>query len=423
MRFCLLTTFYPPFNFGGDGIYVQRLARALVRCGHHVEVIHCIDSYRLLASIGGVKRPAGDPPQLQCGEDGVIVHGLQSPFGGFSPLATHLTGLPLFKRKRIASILEKGRFDVIHFHNISLLGGPGVLALGKGIKLYTMHEHWLLCATHVLFRYQRSLCTRRTCGRCQLMHRRPIQLWRSTPLLRRSLRHVDAFLSLTRFTLELHRLHFPDLPWQRLPPFAVPLEPDQEIQVPAGLPDRPFFLYVGRLERLKGLQTLLPLFAPGEAGAEPPADLVVVGDGRLADGLRRRISAGADRIHWLGHLEPHRLLPVYQRAIAVILPSLTYEVFSQVIVEAFSAGTPVVARDLGPLPEIIDEAGGGLTYRNDGELLTHLRALREEPARREALGRAGRSAVARLWAEEDVIHRYLEIIKRLRDGKVHPAVA
>ena len=49
LRFCMITTFYPPYNFGGDGIFVHRLSNELARRGHHVEVIHCIDAYHLLA--------------------------------------------------------------------------------------------------------------------------------------------------------------------------------------------------------------------------------------------------------------------------------------------------------------------------------------------------------------------------------------
>ena len=59
LRFCFLTTFYPPYNFGGDGIAVQRLARALVGAGHHVTVIHDAEAFR---SLGGAPAlPAGDP--------------------------------------------------------------------------------------------------------------------------------------------------------------------------------------------------------------------------------------------------------------------------------------------------------------------------------------------------------------------------
>ena len=43
LRFVLVTTFYPPFSFGGDAIHVQSLAGALVRAGHRVDVIHGLE--------------------------------------------------------------------------------------------------------------------------------------------------------------------------------------------------------------------------------------------------------------------------------------------------------------------------------------------------------------------------------------------
>ena len=45
LRFLMLTTFYPPYNFGGDGIGIQRLSRGLVKRGHHVTVVHDADAY------------------------------------------------------------------------------------------------------------------------------------------------------------------------------------------------------------------------------------------------------------------------------------------------------------------------------------------------------------------------------------------
>src|SRR5947209_7940112 len=48
LKFCMVTTFYPPYHFGGDAIGVQRLARGLVRRGHEVTVIHDVDAYNLL---------------------------------------------------------------------------------------------------------------------------------------------------------------------------------------------------------------------------------------------------------------------------------------------------------------------------------------------------------------------------------------
>ena len=73
LRFCMITTFYPPYNFGGDGIFVQRLANELAQLGHKVDVIHCIDAYRLLSGRNPAKT-AQDHPN-------VTVHGLKSRFG------------------------------------------------------------------------------------------------------------------------------------------------------------------------------------------------------------------------------------------------------------------------------------------------------------------------------------------------------
>jgi glycosyltransferase involved in cell wall biosynthesis len=152
LRFCMITTFYPPYNFGGDGILVQRLSNELALRGHRVDVIHCVDTYRLEAPL---------PSKGYQDHPNVTVHGLKSPLGVLSPLATHQSGFPLLKSRRIQAILKTG-FDVIHYHNISLVGGPKILEYGEAIKLYTMHDYWLVCPTHALFRFNRAPCPRPT---------------------------------------------------------------------------------------------------------------------------------------------------------------------------------------------------------------------------------------------------------------------
>lgn len=47
LRFLHLTTFYPPYSFGGDAMYIYRLAHTLAGLGHEVDVIHNVDAYRL----------------------------------------------------------------------------------------------------------------------------------------------------------------------------------------------------------------------------------------------------------------------------------------------------------------------------------------------------------------------------------------
>ena len=194
LRIAMVTTFYPPYNFGGDGQYVRRLAHALVRRGHKVDVIHDADAYRLL---GGEEKEALAEPK------GITVHSLRSGAPALSCLATQQLGRPLVHGSRIRKILGDG-FDVVHFHNISLVGGPGILSYGEGIKLYTAHEYWLVCPMHNLWRHNRELCSGRQCWRCALAHKRPPQLWRTGHLLTDEADHIDAFIALSRFSAEKH---------------------------------------------------------------------------------------------------------------------------------------------------------------------------------------------------------------------------
>ena len=168
----MVTTFYPPYNFGGDGMGIQRFSQALVRQGHHVTVVQDVDAYNQLS--------AGLEPAFQESSDGVEVIRLRSRFGALSVLLTQQAGRPILQGRRIRRILNNGQFDVINFHNISLVGGPGVLGAGSALKLYMAHEHWLVCPSHVLWRHNREACSGRECLRCVLTYRRPPQLWRYT---------------------------------------------------------------------------------------------------------------------------------------------------------------------------------------------------------------------------------------------------
>ena len=389
--FCMITTFYPPYHFGGDAAFVHQLAGELGRRGHRVDVVHDVDAYHVL-------RP-GAAPVEGAPQDGVTVHRLRSPFGRLSPLATHQTGLPLFK-SGLRRLLDANRYDVIHFHNASLIG-PGAFAWGSGAKLYTIHEQWLLCPLHLLWRYDQRVCDDRQCVRCCLRAGRPPQLWRATAWFERQLTHIDRFLAPTRFVLDQHRELGLDLPGTVLPHFVT--------DPPSGIDEtprpRPYFLFVGRLVATKGVQTLLPIFQDKQ-----DVDLVVAGEGDEAEALRAQ-AAGAPNIAFLGGVSAERLRPLYRRAVALVVPSVAYEASSLVALEAFSQKTPVIARNQAGLAELVSEADGGLLYRGDGELRRALDRMRHEPGLRERLGENGYRAVRGPWSADAHIARYLDIAR------------
>src|SRR5262249_30654563 len=150
---------------------------------------------------------------------------------------------------------------------------PGLLSFGDGaVKLYLAHEHWLVCPTHVLWRNRRERCDQKRCFTCQLKHRRPPQLWRDSSLLERRLTDVDAFIAMSEFSRKKHyEFGFP-VAMKVLPYFLADPGP---VHPPSPRPhSRPYFLFVGRLERIKGLDDVIPLFARYD-----DADLLVIGDG------------------------------------------------------------------------------------------------------------------------------------------------
>ncbi|MEW6144362.1 MAG: glycosyltransferase family 4 protein [Thermodesulfobacteriota bacterium] len=403
LKFCMITTFYPPRSFGGDGEYVWQLSNELARRGHHVTVIHCVDSYEALS--GGISDSTYES------HPNVEVHGLRSGYGFLSPLATQQTGYPLFKSGRIRDILSGG-FDIIHFHNISLVGGPKILEYGSGIKLYTTHEYWLLCPTHVLMKFNRAPCTEPSCLACQLVHGRPPQLWRYTNLMKNSLVHLDAIISPSRFTKKLHEDSGLNTPIFHIPHFA-PLSADASGQDPNGIgasSGKPYFLYVGRIEKLKGIQTLIPAFR-----GYGKADLLIAGKGDY-EARVRKLAEGADNIRFLGHLSRDRLGKLYRDATALIVPSIAYEISTLVVFEAFREKTPVIVNDIGGLPELVEESGGGFVYGSEGGLLRAMDRILEEPGLRDELGRKGHEKYLEKWNADAHLKSYLELITKLRQG-------
>jgi glycosyltransferase involved in cell wall biosynthesis len=406
LNFLHLTTFYPPYSFGGDAMYLYRLCRALGDLGHHCDVIHSVDAYHLLHPAKPEGRFAEHPQ--------VTTHGLRSRLGGLSPFLTHQTGRPLLQAKKIREVLNSKRYDVIHYHNISLLG-PTVLTLeparGKAVKLYTTHEHWLICPTHVLWKYTGKPCDGADCMKCTVLHKRPPQMWRYTGLLERTARHVDQFVSPSRFTAGMHAERGFARPIDHLPLFVDRVDGDW--QHPAPRPhQRPYFLFVGRLERIKGLHTLIALWE-----RVPEYDLLVAGTGTQEMALRAQ-AAGNPRIRFLGQQSQSQLGPLYYHALACLVPSLTYEVFPMVCLETFARKAPAIVRDLGSLAEVIDDSQGGFVYRTDDELLDIIRCLGSSAVLRAELGENAYQAFLRTWSREAHLRRYFELLGKVAQRKL-----
>lgn len=399
-RVCLATTFFPPHHFGGDGVFVARLAAALARRGIEVHVIHDPAAYRLLAEAPPIENPREEIP-------GVIEHPLPTArLPGTALLLAHQRGSSARVSAHLERVLARVQPDLLHFHNISLLGGPGVLRTPAPAKLVSLHDYWFVCPTHVLWRFEREACERPTCLSCTLAARRPPQLWRWTGAIARAARGVDGFLAPSEFSRRRHATLGAFAPLEVLPLFA----PDPPPTAGARPPGKPYFLFAGRLEALKGVEDLLAAFREFRA-----AELHVAGEGSLAPALRRA-AADLPHVRFLGQLPADAVAERLRGATAAVLPSRCFETFGLVGAEAFAVGTPAIVRRIGALTELVEPDGGGIAYATPGELRSALERMLVPEERARFAARALRSYRER-YSESRHVDRYLDLAERAMGGR------
>jgi glycosyltransferase involved in cell wall biosynthesis len=165
--------------------------------------------------------------------------------------------------------------------------------------------------------------------------------------------------------------------WQRVDRFYTPSHFARNVFVRAGMPaekidvkpnfvspdpgpgpgDGGYVLFVGRLSPEKGISTLLRAWSL----LREDISLRIIGDGPSRE-LVEQAAAGDARITHLGHLPLVQVHEQLRHAICLVMPSVWYETFGRAIVEAYAAGTPVVASRLGSMEELVIHEETGLLF-------------------------------------------------------------
>ena len=167
---------------------------------------------------------------------------------------------------------------------------------------------------------------------------------------------------------------------------------------PVPPPGRPRVLFVGVLERYKGVDVLLRAW-PAVLDAVPDAALTIVGSGTLSRKLARLV-AGSGFEHTVRILDPvpqNELLSIVDQASCLVLPSRS-EGLGRVVLEAMARARPVVGSSVGGIPELIDEGRTGrLVPPGDvASLATALSSVLSDPSAAEIMGREARQDFERL---------------------------
>jgi len=275
----------------------------------------------------------------------------------------------------------------------------------------TLHDYWSLCGNaQMLTNYDASLCDGPrlwlNCARCAVARVAQPTLLLGAPLIaamfgrrahlvRHALSQIDAFLAPSRLVGEMAIRA--GAPVARVHPLPYGIDvsgvrphvkrDDGELRV----------VYIGSIAWQKGVHVLVEAF-----NAVPsPATLTVYGDLDVFPDYGRELHkrARSTRIHFAGRLTREDLWSVLSEADVVAVPSIWYENQPLVILEAYAAGVPVLASDVGALREWVHEGRSGWRVAV-GDVSTWARALRE-------LATGTRARIEKIEAQVDSIADHL----------------
>ena len=116
-----------------------------------------------------------------------------------------------------------------------------------------------------------------------------------------------------------------------------------------------YVLYIGRLENIKGVQTLI------DAVKDTDINLKIIGTGEEEEELKK-ISIGYDNIEFLGFRNKNDVFKLTMEALFIVCPSICYENLPFSIIESFLFSKPVIGAEIGGIPELIIDGKTGLLF-------------------------------------------------------------
>ena len=250
----------------------------------------------------------------------------------------------------VRKILKKEKPTLVHFHNLINFSLSVILA-AKTLNiptLHTLHDYWLICPRGDLLHSNGSLCRKENRSKlCSLYSRTKFFVNK----------YIDVVISPSKFVLETHKkAGF----FNSNKSFVIPhgIEVKNKKFKQKKITDVINVLFVGQLLKRKGIYVLLKAIE----NLKVPYSLKIAGTGPELNNLKNKIGNNP-AIQVLGKINHEEIVSLYEEANVTVVPSVWKEPFGMVILESLSCSTPVIASNIGGMPEIVFNEFNGLLFK------------------------------------------------------------
>jgi phosphatidyl-myo-inositol alpha-mannosyltransferase len=296
----------------------------------------------------------------------------------------------------VKRLFVRERFDVVH-----------------------VHEPLISALTLLVLRYSRSLTVGTFHAAREGGQSRGYAL--TYPFLRPWANRLDGRIAVSAAAARLAARYFPG-DYEIIPNGVDVKRFAASVPRPTDLADeRPYVLFVGRLEDRKGLPVLLEAYALLKA-RHADVQLVIVGDGRRRGGYERWVEEqGLADVRFAGRVSTVDLAAYYQHAAAYCAPNTGNESFGIVLLEAMAAGCPVVATAIEGFAAVITDGDDGLLVppQDPAAMADALARVLADPALARRLRAGGRRCVEQYaWpaVTERVLAYYDDLLRKRGPG-------
>jgi glycosyltransferase involved in cell wall biosynthesis len=217
--------------------------RGTIKKSHEVHVFHSLDAYK-------VKRKQSPKNNEQTE---IYTYPVKTHFNSSSYTA-YLIGNSTAIIKKFDNLINQIKPDIVHHHNISLLGYDLLRKRSNYLNLFTAHDYWLVCQQNNLLKGRTALCQphhKGSCFFCALKCQRPPQIWRSFKGFKKAIEDINLIIAPSNFVAKT--LEKKVSAKTAILPNFVPTPPSSI--GPANFEN--YFLFVGMLEKHKGILNLL----------------------------------------------------------------------------------------------------------------------------------------------------------------------